>query len=392
MNETYDYQEDEFIIGATKISLDEEVKGPWVLPLLLGRDVNGAGQQWQIGFDGIELVTRYGKIGGSLQTVRRRVITNTSGRDIYQQSLQEGKRRFMDKCLEGYCTEGSESSITIKPMLANDFKGNNIKDWQSIYYQPKLDGVRCLISNTVNGIAKMSRSNRHYSFLNHLDEQCRLLLSLLPTGTYLDGELYAHNVPFEKITSIVRKTKEPDADEAIIQYWIFDLLIEGSDATFDYRYSLLYQAYQQVADRLPHIVIVPLYQLNSANDILTTLDAWCDIGYEGLILRKTGPTSKYVMGRCSNILKVKKFITAEAVVTAVFPGSGTEESCAMFRLYDAEINAVFDVRPSGSFEQRAHWLLHPHEVLGKTYTYKCFYRKKGNLPRFPVGVGFRDYE
>ena len=388
-----------FIADAQHITVDvEEVTGSWILPMLLGNDVNGNSQQWQIGFDGTNLVIQHGRVGGALQTASRAVVCNTSGRNIFQQSLINGKRRYTDKCIEGYHAEGSDARMTIKPMLANVYShtGKQISQWSEVIIQPKLDGVRCLISNQSTGIIKTSRSNRCYMYMEHIDRQAKLLLSMLPPGTILDGELYNHQMEFEEIISIVRRTKNPHPEEHKIQYWIFDLIPIGSNKPFEDRYTLLVNAYNSIIDQLPDICIVPLHiyptHTMTEENIKVILDVMTNDGYEGFIMRKTGADSEYVMGRCSNIFKVKKFETAEGYVINVFPSSGTEADCAMFTLYDPITNATFPIRPAGSFEQRREWLRNPAPIINQLYTYQCVVRKVGELPRHPTGVGFRDYE
>jgi len=288
--------------------------------------------------------------------------------------------------------------MTIKPMLANTYSytGRQLANWTEVLIQPKLDGVRCLVSNQCNGIIKTSRSNRIYSFLEHIDEQSKLLLSLLPLCSILDGELYNHDMEFEDITSIVRRTKNPHCNERAIQYWIFDIVPIGTNKTFEERYKCLNDAYQLVKDKIPNIYIVPLHSYDknaiTNENIEILLDAFLSNGYEGFIMRKPGKGSEYIMGRCSNMFKVKRFETAEGYIMSVFPSSGTEADCAMFELYDPVTNAKFPIRPSGSFEQRREWLKDPAPLMGKVYTYKCVSRVMGVLPRHPTGVGFRDYE
>jgi len=391
-NESYNTNVDARLADARMVGVDDtNIQEPWILPLLLGKDVNGNDQRWQIGFDGSQLITQYGRVNGVLQTTARDVTTNTSGRNIYEQGFLEGKRRYLDKCLEGYHTEGINPGVSFEPMLAAkyDNKKNQLGKWSYIYLQPKIDGIRCLISNQPTGISKSSRKNRSYPHLKHLDEDCKLLLSVLPPGTLLDGELYNHEMEFEEIASIVRRTVNVRLDEYKIQYWIFDLVMDGN---FEERYITLLNAYNQVKDRLQYIVLVPNYQLETPDQITPTLNTFMELGYEGLILRKTGPKTHYIMGRTSNLLKVKAFETSEGYVIAVTRGSGTEADCADFVLYDPELKVQFDIRPGGSFEQRKYWLQHPELVMNKLYTYKYFSIGANGAPRFPTGVSFRDYE
>ena len=107
-----------------------------------------------------------------------------------------------------------------KPMLAQpvgDYSRIKSDDWP-LYVQPKLDGVRCLIQyNKLNcgehQVVAYSRTNKEWKNISHILVQLKPFFKEYPE-IVLDGELYNHDLRnnFEKIISLVRKTKPTNED------------------------------------------------------------------------------------------------------------------------------------------------------------------------------------
>lgn len=367
-----------------------DINMPWKLPTLICKDLKNQTRMWEIAFDGTNLITTHGTVDGQKQEVKRAITINNSGKDIYQQSLVEGKKRYQDKIREGYHCIGIDSGFK-KPMLADSFDKHlkKIIGEHELVYQYKIDGERALTSHSSSGIVRLSRSNNPIPFQEHLDYNCMQLLSYLPQGTILDGELYKHGMEFNEISarcSVGRK--EPHPDREVIEYWIFDIITQ-EELTYIQRYNLLCDAFSQCTN-IFNIVVMPLFTCyGSMESIMEHLQYSESLGYEGIMIKN--PNTKYIHGRTSNILKVKKFIDEEAIIVNVTSGQGTEEGCAIFILYDNLTGKQFPVRPTGTFEQRRYWFVYPHTVIGRFYTYKYFgKRTAGQLPRFPIGMRFRD--
>lgn len=107
---------------------------------------------------------------------------------------------------------------------------------------------------------------------------------------------------------------------------------------------------------------------------------------EGIMIRKVH--DRYAGKRNNSLLKYKKWEYDEGVVVDVISSMGQEKDLALFKLNYR--GAVITVRPEGTFEYRKFWLMNPQYVLGLEYTFKFFsLTKKSNIPRFPIGVGFR---
>ena len=108
-----------------------------------------------------------------------------------------------------------------KPMLAYPVSDKPIDYEKPTFIQPKLDGVRCVIqaepwvTNEASGydVVAYSRTGKEWKNIDHILEQLKPFFAKYP-NVILDGELYNHDLRdnFEKIISLVRKTKPTDQD------------------------------------------------------------------------------------------------------------------------------------------------------------------------------------
>ena len=111
-----------------------------------------------------------------------------------------------------------------KPMLAYPVSDKPIDYNKDVFMQPKLDGVRCLIQARVKRhlltpdlneieIKAYSRTSKEWKNIDHILFNLKPWFALNP-HVILDGELYNHDLKddFEKIISLVRKTKPTDED------------------------------------------------------------------------------------------------------------------------------------------------------------------------------------
>ena len=92
----------------------------------------------------------------------------------------------------------------IKPMLAYKIGKKDIDFTESVFMQPKLDGIRCLISKD----GAFTRTGKEIKNIQHIRRKLKPFFDT-HKDHILDGELYNHKLKddFEKIVSCVRKTK-----------------------------------------------------------------------------------------------------------------------------------------------------------------------------------------
>lgn len=363
--------------------------GPWRLPTLFGTNANGRCQVWQIGYDGrCSYHTCFGLRDGKLRTECRLITLNSTGRTYPEQAFLECCRRYNDKKIEeGYREYGVEPVRNTKPMLANSYEPSNVTAFP-IVVQPKLDGIRLLVTRTPEGISMRTRNGRPAMYM-HLLEELTALFALLPP-LVLDGELYVHEWPFERLTSAAR-TEMPTPDTLLLEYHVYDACVEGE---YDARYQLLHNAFT----RLPTLTRLRLVKTDFAQshqDIENALQHYLSLRYEGIMLRRVPQSGErgtsYVCGRSNNLLKHKPFFDTEVNIVGVESAKGTEEGCAIF-IVDWKGEEQLHVRPSATHEERRRWLQQPHLVVGKLATIRYNDTTNRGVPRFPRLHSIRDYE
>lgn len=105
----------------------------------------------------------------------------------------------------------------MKPMLAHIFED---KRWQGgpCWLQPKFNGVRALYQN--GHFQSREELPWNVGVLEHLAEPLKLMFD---NKTILDGELYVHGWPLQRINGAVAiNRKEPIPDTLEVGYYVFD--------------------------------------------------------------------------------------------------------------------------------------------------------------------------
>jgi hypothetical protein len=249
------------------------------------------------------------------------------------------------------CTE-------ILPMLANKWEDRQKYISEPFYVQPKLDGVRLLVSNK----GCFSRTGKPVKGVEHLARGLR-------DGEYLDGECYAPNKTFEEITSMFKMNPES------LEFHVFDY--------FDTRRPNL-----TFEERMKHIT-VDTFLVKEKKEVRGYHDMFVQQGHEGIMIRDAAST--YEIGKRSNyLLKYKAFQTEEYPIVDVKEGSGREKGTAIWICKTGEQH--FSVKPEGTLEKRREYLDEKEKYVGKHLTVRFQNLTALGVPRFPVGVAVRDYE
>jgi ATP-dependent DNA ligase len=347
---------------------------------------------WQIGFDGENLVTRYGKINGKIRESKRKVYTNNSGRNLQEQALLEANQKFIKQMRKGYSNE--ECTITVtKPMLANEFDIKKIRAFP-ILVQPKIDGIRSIVDKT---LTMRSKEGREQLYLHQIKEELSKLFQFI--DCILDGELYVHGWEFTKLVSAIRTENVMNELNPYVCYYIFDIITDNMSAYDRYLYLFTaFENYKQTHGEPKYLYLLPTYTVNTLEELTNLHNIFVNNGYEGAMIRHTAgcnrngiPLTTYRSTRCDNLLKYKMFKDEEGVIIDVIEENGTEKELSLFMIRDIRGNE-FVVRPRGNFEQRKEWYRNRDRLIGKKYTFRYFELSEYGVPRFPIGVIIRDYE
>lgn len=267
-------------------------------------------------------------------------------------------------------------------MLASKYDPKKHKNFP-YHSQPKLDGIRCLVSKD----GMQSRNGKPIVSCPHILEALEPFFDKYP-NIVLDGELYNHDLKdqFEKIVSLVRKTK-PTADdlkesEELVQYHVYDCIMDG---TFEERSDFLwYDGLESYTDSVIHLV--PLVILSNEQHIQETLSKWLEEGYEGQMLRVPG--SLYEGKRSKFLIKHKEFEDDEFEIVSIEEGQGNWAGAAKrieIRLKDGTTQ-FSGVR--GSFDFLKELLYNANDYIGTDVTVRYQNKTDDDKLRFPVIVTF----
>ena len=287
-----------------------------------------------------------------------------------------------------------------KPMLAQpvgDYGRIKNDDWP-LYVQPKLDGVRCLIQceqhmNYLNNeIVAYSRTGKEWKNIDHILEQLHPFFDRYP-NVVLDGELYNHNLKndFEKIISLVRKTKPTDKDRVEsadkVQFHCYDWVNKSLD--FEDRNYFIQKHFAYNATFMPKIKTLQYGLVFNTEEVEAQHKELLEQGYEGSILRKN---ASYECKRSWNLLKVKDFSDSEAKIIDWVEGKGKRiGTIGKFQAVDADGNE-FGMPVMDNFSYLQENFKKMQGWVGKTATFTYFERTKKGSYRHPLFKSIRDYE
>ena len=276
-----------------------------------------------------------------------------------------------------------------KPMLAYPVNGKPVNYEDTIFVQPKLDGVRCTIQYDAGVVTAWSRTGKEWKNIEHIKLNLYRFFDKFP-DVILDGELYNHDLrdDFNKIISLVRKTK-PTAEDRLdasnlTQFHCYDIIDET--LPFDQRCEFISESLMLMGNSIHTVDTVMVFDKDEAQSVHRSN---LKKGYEGSILRTN---DNYACKRSHNLRKFKDFHDAEAEITGWVEGKGKRiGTIGKFTAVDSEGNAfgmpVMDKFKilQANFETMKDW-------VGETATFTYFERTKANSYRHPLFKALRNYE
>ena len=278
-----------------------------------------------------------------------------------------------------------------KPMLAYPVSAKPIDYSNTVFMQPKLDGVRCLIQYDKGKVTAYSRTGKVWKNIDHI------LNDLEPWFknnqlVVLDGELYNHDLrdDFEQIISIVRRQTPDDIDmlnsAEMVQFHCYDIIHPDNDC-FDVRNNFIkfclpesycvkhLATYHGLSDD----VAKAIHQKNLKD------------GYEGSIVRLN---TLYQQKRSHSLRKFKDFSDAEANIVGYEEGKGKRAgTLGKFLMQDDDGNQFGCPPGKGhNYKDLALMLQNVHEYMGQRATFTYFERTKAGSYRHPLFKCIRNYE
>ncbi len=290
------------------------------------------------------------------------------------------------------------------------------------------------VTNTKEQLDKDRTGPQIFSFINEQMDK---------DGWWLDGELYSHELDFDRISGLARKknrTEAEDEDTLKLGYRVYDFFSAPSedfyqvahdngytgdpeDLVNDYklaaihykspykvRFGLLALIYRlNQMDKIPgtpdqselmkslsssaveltaNIYVVKEDQLEEIHDLFV------DEGYEGLMLRNL--EMPYEFSRSWNLVKYKVMKDSEFKIVDAEQALKGKQRGAIIWICETPQGDRFNVVPNGTIESRkklwAEWEANPNDFIGKELTVQYQELTPKGIPRFPKGLAIRDYE
>ena len=331
-------------------------------------------------------------------------------RSVFQQAELEYNSLIKKACDKGYkklldLTKTKFESITaeeldeIVPSVKTDSNGNakpqlakssndcsiNLHE-KDRYASKKLNGVRCLMRYDIDQeeIISISRGGKDYnSSTEHIRTHPELIeLFQKYPDLILDGELYVHGWPLQKISGTCRlKTWEKRCEK--LEYWVYD--IADSSKTFEQRLDFLMFKLPDFINEAP-VVIVEHKLVKSWDSVKKLHDKWVNEGFEGLVSRN--PSKTYSFGkRNSDWIKVKDYIDMEFKVVGWEPGLRPVED--MVFVLETDNKKKFKAKPMGDKETKQEYIDTMSDLIGQWGTVKFFEWSTDQVPVQPTFVAFR---
>ena len=262
------------------------------------------------------------------------------------------------------CWAGLADSKAPPVALANIYEEG--VDLSAYWVSEKLDGVRALW----DGEALYSRRGNRFAVP-------AWFLRGFP-ATPLDGELWIGRGAFDLLSGTVRREVPDVRAWRRVRYMVFDL--PDHSGSFDERLHRL----QALVERIdaPYLELIAQFRVPSHEALMAELERVVARGGEGLMLRRAD--SRHRAGRSDDLLKVKPYRDAEAVVIAHLPGRGKFQGMLGSLLVETPEGRRFRLGTGFTDAERRH----PPE-LGATVTFRYRGKTANGTPRFASFVRVR---
>lgn len=187
----------------------------------------------------------------------------------------------------------------------------------------------------------------------------------------LDGELWIGRGQFERLSGIVRREVPDDAEWRQVRYMLFEL--PGAEGDFSERVTAMRQIVAETG--LPQLRAIEQLRIADRQALKHKFAEVVKGGGEGLMLHRAD--ARYRAGRSDDLLKLKPWDDAEAVVVAHLPGKGKHVGKLGALLVELPDGRRLRIGGGFSDAQRAD-----PPAIGTTITYRYRGLTAKGLPRF----------
>lgn len=416
---------------------------------LFALNKDGSFQCWKVFVVGDQVVVEFGKVGGKKQqkvtTCEPKNVGRSNETTAEQQALAEAVSKWEKQVRLGYRDDTSklEQEENFSPMLAHDAIKRSKAIVYPAYVQPKLDGVRALVTLDKDGIPVFnSRGNKTYPVQGALLQQVKELAEHSGFDKF-DGELYIHGLSLQKIVALAKKWRTPEQikdeiekdyqsdlkryQKAIddgeenwkdhdgdvypvtvepvkdvdrysgyssldLEYHIFDIPVNAQSPWYSYEHdNTRHQDLLAVTDAVECELNVPLVKViagivvTSEREVKWSIGKYMEQGFEGSIIRNFKGVYEFGQ-RSSDLQKWKLFQDGEAKVL----DSVEDKNGEGVLLCEEKDGTRFNCKMKGTHDERsqAKMLL----LVGHFINFTFQSRTDDGVPQFPVGQSVRELD
>lgn len=398
---------------------------------------DGSYQEWRVMVDenAGSVIVEYGKLGGKKMNKVTFCSPKNVGRSnettANEQAMLEANSKWEKQFRLGYreSKESLQTEDNFSPMLAHDAIKRSKDIEYPCYVQPKLDGVRCIVTFDVEGNPVFnSRGNKVYPVQGAIVQQIKELREHTGFDKF-DGELYIHGLSLQKIVSLVKKwrskeeieqeinkeyltevkkwKKNPEAYEEPVRdelkyggyssddlyFYIFDIPVNNESPWFYKektdccRLADLVSVSDSVETELelPKIRMVGGQFVDNEENVKRLIGVFMQKGFEGVIIRNSKGVYEYGQ-RSVDLQKWKLFQDGEAKVI----DSVEDKNGEGVLLCEEKDGTRFSCKMKGTHSERSQEKM--ILLIGNFINFTFQSRTDDGVPQFPVGQSVRDLD
>lgn len=245
-------------------------------------------------------------------------------------------------------------------------------------YHKNIDVKNYLVSEKLDGVRAYWDGEKLISREGNIYNAPKWFIADFPKE-HLEGELWIGRGKFEKLSGIVRTEIPDDEGWKLVRLMLFDM--PKHEGVFVKRLEAMKNLVANSGSA--YLKVIEQSKISNHQNLLKQLNEVVKNGGEGLMLHRND--SLYQAVRNDDLLKLKTFEDAEAVVIAHIAGEGKFTGMMGAMLVENQEKIRFKIGTGFTETQRKF----PPKV-GSVITYKFFGKTKNNKPRFASFVRVRD--
>lgn len=293
--------------------------------------------------------------------------------------IEKKKREYVE--IKNGVKNSEAPTKEIKVMLFNKIEPKDTwVEKTEVFIQPKLDGKRGIAIFKDKKWKIFSRNWKEYMSLSLIKEE----LKGLPKDLIYDGEIVFGDGSdtFQQLQQIISiNQKNQKEEEHDIHFRVFDLVLR--DIIQTERLEILKDVFE--GKKMDHIHMVPSKKAKNQNEIEKAFDYFTNKGFEGVMIRD--PNSLYESKRTRRVLKMKFIQDAEFKVIDF-----TDDVGMVIWICKTKKGDIFNCVPKASDKERKELFKDGKKYIGNFLKVQFQQLTERGVPRFPVGLGFREKE